>query len=79
MYAKIWNKLATNKDHYRNEGLRQNALVKQLLEETNMLKAQLAEAAERKYMAADEARLNNQELYEVAIKNVHEMVKYQGA
>ena len=34
---------------------------------------------ERKWQAAEEARLNNQELYEIAKDEAHEAVKAQGA
>ena len=52
--------------------------MKQLLAEQEPLKETLREL-ERKYQIADEALLNNQELYEVARDKAREAVKAQKA
>ena len=66
------------RDRYRNEGLRQNALVKQLLAKQEQLNESMRDI-KRKYQSAEEARLNNQELYEIARDEAGEAVKAQKA
>ena len=59
--AKLLDQTVDQHDHYRKEGLRQNGLVKDLLEQNAQLKRQ-KEEMERQLNAVEEARLNHQAL-----------------
>ena len=58
--------------------MRQNALVQQLLAEQEQLMESMQDT-ERKYQSAEEACLNNQELYEIARDEASKVVKVQKA
>ena len=64
------------RDHYKQEGLHQNALVKELLVEKTTLQAQYEDMT-RRYHVADEAHLNNQEMYGIVVNEAHVAVKAQ--
>lgn len=83
-YAKSINMYKTclaaeeSRDRYRAEGLRQNALVKQLLAEQAPLQATIREF-ERQLTAAEDALLNHRELYDIAVDEALAAVKEQEA
>ena len=64
--------------HYRAESLRQNNLLKEADAKANDVAGRLEEM-DRRFSVAEEARLNNQELYEIARDEASIAVKAQGA
>ena len=81
---KSWNSLKEDRDEAMHqaqqfwaEGLCKNALLKETLVRAQAAEGSLKEL-KRRYEAADEARLNNQELYEIATDEAPEAVKAQG-
>ena len=74
--AKLLNETVNQLDHYRKEGLCQNELVKGLLEQNANLKRQ-RDDMERQLNAIEEARLNHQEMYDIAAKETSEAIKAQ--
>ena len=76
--AKLLNDTFDQRDHYRNEGLCQNKLVKDLLEQNARLKTK-RDDMERQLHAVEEARLNHQELYDIAAEEASKAVKAQQA
>ena len=67
-----------SRDHYRAEGLKQHAFVKQLLAEQAPLQASIREL-ERQLQAAGETLLNHRELYDIAADEALAAVKEQEA
>ena len=83
--GRAWNAIKEDKDealrrrdHYQQEGLHQNALVKELLAEKVGLLKEKANL-ERATRIAKEDRLNYKEKYEIAAEEALEVVKAQKA
>lgn len=68
-----------SRDHYRAEGLKQHAFVKQLLAEQAPLQATIRELEHQLLQVAKESLLNQRELYEIATDEASKAVKAQQA
>ena len=72
--ARFLDETMDQRDQYYKEGQRQNQLVKDLLAQNDQLRIQ-KEETERQLNAAEEAKLNHKELYDIAADEALEAVK----